>query len=157
MRALAVAGLLGVIALGPLWTFAGPGNAVQAFPESEVRAERSVTLKIRPPAGFKINAAAPNRVMLQEPGSGRIVHVWQSATIRTLELPIGKRAASPEPWTIQGTLYICEKTDARICVTQKVLQQFRVTASAMGTSLEWRLREPALEREGTSPGTPSVR
>jgi hypothetical protein len=149
--------LLGLIALESLAASAESRRGLQQFPNAEVRANRPVILKIRPPAGFKINAAAPNRILLQEPGSGRIVHVWQSGTIRTLELSIGKRAASADPWMLQGTLFICEKTDARICVTQKVRQQFLVTTSARDSTLEWRLAEPSVAREATSPGAPSVR
>jgi hypothetical protein len=144
------AGMLSVSAL------AGAAEPQQAFPDAEVRANQPVVLKIRPPAGFKINAAAPNRVMLQEGDSGRIVHVWQSGTIRSLEIFIGKRPASDEPWILQGTLFTCQKTNAKICLTQKVRQQFRVTLAAKSSMLEWRLREPPT-MESPSPGASSVR
>jgi hypothetical protein len=135
---------------------AGAAEPQQAFPDAEVRASRPIMLKIKPPAGFKINAAAPNRILLQEGSSGRIVHVWQSGTIRALEIPLGKRPATEEPWVLEGTLFTCDKTNAKICLTQKVRQRFRVTSTAQGSTLEWRLRElPAME--SPSPSASSVR
>ena len=152
MGGFGIAGTIFVLCFAQ-WTHAAP--AVQEFPQSVVDGGKSVRLWIKPPAGFKLNEAAPNRLELVDTAANRVFRTWNSAELRSLQVRLGKLPTQRGRWVLSSKLYVCGKVDSRVCVVLVVRQSLQVEMGTGVHELNWPL---SLSKEAaTSPSASSVR
>jgi len=126
-----------------MWT--GCQRSPEVF---QVAAGEPFTLELQVPKGFKLNLEAPNQIRLYPQGSAagdRSHQTWSSADLIEQQVKIAPLPASPQDWLLEGKLFVCEKSDAKICGTQKILQRLQVKTGLSKTPpLTWKLEAPAI-------------
>ena len=146
---------IGLVFTFPVASEAFAGMPAQEFPTARVSSKGSIALKIVPPAGFKLNAGAPNRLVLESHSSTKPLMVLNSSSLVKPRADLGALPRTDSEWRISGKLFICGIQDSAICMTLKVGQLLIPDSASAVRTLEWKLTLPAAA--GTSPGASSVR
>lgn len=128
------------------------GGSVE-FPSAKVAGSGPISLRIELPSDYKLNPAAPSELRLAKADAGgadgQVYKTWDSASIAGISLGQMDLGAIPEAairsargqLLLEGALYVCQKSDSRICARIKVRQVLEPATDA-ASLLIWRLAPP---------------
>jgi hypothetical protein len=95
------------------------------------------------PPGFVLNEAAPSRVSLK---GGSISSQWETSDLRQGHLAIVIPPGTPPgELALEGRIYLCQKTDARVCIQSLPSTRIEVVRAEGAPSdgevrLDWQLK-----------------
>ena len=113
-----------------------------------VVAGQAIELQWSGPPGFMLNEAAPSSVRLLGPS---LSNQWETPDLKRGQLSIVIPPGTPPgELALEGRIYLCQKTDARVCIQSQKTTRIEVEqrdgapadggASDRAVKLDWRLK-----------------
>ena len=120
----------------------------QNLAEVAVKKGDGFLLRLVLPQGFKLNDRAPNLIRLIEIETQKVLSSWDSKTLKNLVIQIPNRVIRGDPLLLEGNIFICEKENARICLTKRFKQRVRFSLNSSVTELLWSVSAPESTGKG---------